>query len=375
MRRKNLLLASTSFMLIALSFSPQSTASSLEALSAEVSDFSEGEEIAVPYHGTIERPLPAASTVLACPVRAISSLVSVSCLGGTITIVGLGFDQNVVPFELEIHLTLNTGTDAHQLYRVTLQPPTIPTADPVNYPFLFSQGAQVLIPFSDLPSLCEGCEKGKLPRYSAVSVSPALSGKLSISTVGLEFLPAPDFVGLVTVTYCITDPFAQVSAPVPLSFTLVSAPASLPIATRDFMAAAYEQAVTINLLHNDYDPAGGLLTLLSCAQPMHGAVTCSPDGTASYIPEPTFSGVDQFSYRVGNSAGGQTIGTAAITVEGSKKSKDFRQVERVLLPTKISTLSQTGNQNFLGLYEIFAAFLLLFLGASGVLRSHSRMRK
>lgn len=58
----------------------------------------------------------------------------------------------------------------------------------------------------------------------------------------------------------------------------------------------------VDVLANDIDPDGGVLTLISVTQPEHGSAVID-DGLVRYTPDPDFNGFDQLSYSVTDSRG------------------------------------------------------------------------
>ncbi|WP_172300496.1 Ig-like domain-containing protein [Pseudoruegeria sp. HB172150] len=93
-----------------------------------------------------------------------------------------------------------------------------------------------------------------------------------------------------------------------------------PDAVDDALATDEDVALLVNpvsdLLNNDSDPEGGVLTLLEVTQPSHGSLTENGDGTYTYTPDAGFSGTDSFTYTIsdGNSA---DTATATITVNAA----------------------------------------------------------
>ena len=70
----------------------------------------------------------------------------------------------------------------------------------------------------------------------------------------------------------------------------------------------------IDVLANDTDEDGELLTLLAVEQAQHGTVAIR-DGKAVYTPNADFYGTDSFTYTVSNEQGGTDVGTVSVTVE------------------------------------------------------------
>lgn len=75
-----------------------------------------------------------------------------------------------------------------------------------------------------------------------------------------------------------------------------------PVAENDERESQDGEAVLVAVLDNDYDPDmnGGLdiTSLLLTREPDHGFAVIRVDGTVEYIPDPGFSGRDEFAYEV-----------------------------------------------------------------------------
>ncbi len=86
-----------------------------------------------------------------------------------------------------------------------------------------------------------------------------------------------------------------------------------PVAGDDRASLVETGTVTLDLLANDGDPDGDPLVVTALGTPGHGTVVDHGDGTVTYTPEAGFTGIDSFSYTVGDGRGGS--GTALVTVE------------------------------------------------------------
>jgi VCBS repeat-containing protein len=69
--------------------------------------------------------------------------------------------------------------------------------------------------------------------------------------------------------------------------------------------------LTGNVLANDSDPEGDVLTAVLVTGPQHGTLTFNPDGSFTYTPNANFSGIDSFTYQ---STDG-TLASAPIVVQ------------------------------------------------------------
>ena len=73
------------------------------------------------------------------------------------------------------------------------------------------------------------------------------------------------------------------------------------------------KAVTINVLANDSDPNGDILTISAVSKPQFG--TAATNGqSVTYTPDVGFAGQDRFSYFVGDGHGNTTAGSVTVFV-------------------------------------------------------------
>ena len=90
-----------------------------------------------------------------------------------------------------------------------------------------------------------------------------------------------------------------------------------PAADDDSATTLANQAVVIDVLANDWDADGDVLSIDGFEQPEHGLVVQNPDGTLTYQPEAGFSGTDRFTYRVSDGEGGFDTAVVMVTVDDS----------------------------------------------------------
>jgi VCBS repeat-containing protein len=89
----------------------------------------------------------------------------------------------------------------------------------------------------------------------------------------------------------------------------------MPIAVGDAATTGEDtQVVTPNVLANDTDPDGDILTVSAFTQAAHGSVASNGDGTFTYQPNTNYNGSDYFTYTVSDGQGGRAVGTVYITV-------------------------------------------------------------
>ena len=133
-------------------------------------------------------------------------------------------------------------------------------------------------------------------------VSNPANGTIAINPDGtLTYTPDADFNGVDSVTYTVSDGVAQSVATV--DFTINSV-ADAPVARNDSLSSLPGAALIINvdndLLANDSDPDGDIISFDSFAQPANGTLVDNGDGTLTYTPNAGFEGVDTFTYTIGD---------------------------------------------------------------------------
>jgi Bacterial Ig domain len=78
-----------------------------------------------------------------------------------------------------------------------------------------------------------------------------------------------------------------------------------PIAQNDSATTNQNESVTVDVLENDTDPDGTLITstLLIAQAPQHGKVSLNPNGTVTYQPTVNYIGSDRFTYLIQDNSG------------------------------------------------------------------------
>ncbi|MCP4474227.1 MAG: tandem-95 repeat protein, partial [Gammaproteobacteria bacterium] len=86
-----------------------------------------------------------------------------------------------------------------------------------------------------------------------------------------------------------------------------------PVAENDFGTTAEDNAITLNLLANDSDIDGDILSVISLTQPANGTVV-NNGSDVTYTPNANYNGSDNFSYTVSDGNDGEAQATVTITV-------------------------------------------------------------
>ncbi|MCU7549072.1 Ig-like domain-containing protein [Chitinophagaceae bacterium LB-8] len=135
-------------------------------------------------------------------------------------------------------------------------------------------------------------------------------GTLSSNPDGTyTYTPENGFTGIISVQYHVTDPGGLSSEIKTITFNIIvpaanQAPSVVddPYNTTTGDGVGYtNQDLYVDVLFNDSDPEGDQLVVSlnsGLLAPAHGTVSVLPNGTILYKPDGTFTGTDQFQYRV-----------------------------------------------------------------------------
>jgi VCBS repeat-containing protein len=152
---------------------------------------------------------------------------------------------------------------------------------------------------------------GRIISNTLKIVNGPANGTATINPASAEisYTPNPNFNGQDQLTYRICDNKKACSiASVTITVTPVNDP---PIAVDDSATTDEDTSVTINVLANDVDPDGDLLTVVSTTPPANGTVTINPNNTITYTPGSNFDGSIIFTYQISD---GVATATATVTV-------------------------------------------------------------
>lgn len=106
---------------------------------------------------------------------------------------------------------------------------------------------------------------------------------------------------------------------------------ALPVAVNDAAGTQQATPVTVAVLANDINPAGGELVVAEITTPAgHGAAEIAPDGkTVLYTPAEGFAGLDSFVYVARDKNGNSDDALAAIVVTAKSQTDEPPQIEAV----------------------------------------------
>ena len=148
---------------------------------------------------------------------------------------------------------------------------------------------------------------------AVVSVTDGSFGTCSIDADGLvRYTPGNYQNGSDSFVYTVSDGHGGVAnATVVVTVIAINNP---PVAVDDSDTTSEDVTVTIPVLANDTDPEGDALSATDSVDPQHGHAHINGDGTITYLPDPDFSGMDNFTYTITDGHGGFSTATVTITV-------------------------------------------------------------
>jgi uncharacterized repeat protein (TIGR01451 family)/MYXO-CTERM domain-containing protein len=144
---------------------------------------------------------------------------------------------------------------------------------------------------------------------------PATGGAVTLVGGVVRFTPTPNFTGVATFTYTVSDGNGATStATVAITVTPVNDP---PTAVNDAVTVAEDSGATIvNVLGNDTSApdTGETLTVTAVTQPATGGSVTLVGGVVRFTPAANVSGTTTFTYTISDGNGGTATATVTVTV-------------------------------------------------------------
>ena len=142
--------------------------------------------------------------------------------------------------------------------------------------------------------------------------APAHGAVRLTDTGAVVYTPEPDYHGPDRFTYTVGDGSRLTAqAAVEVTVLAVNDP---PLAVDDAAETPEDTPVTIDVLGNDSDPDGDLLTVVEVSASAHGTAVVADTGAVVYRPEPDYHGPDRFTYVVSDGSGLTAQAAVDVTV-------------------------------------------------------------
>jgi len=145
-----------------------------------------------------------------------------------------------------------------------------------------------------------------------LTLAPGVSDT-TIMTVTSSAAAADDFYNVTVSAANASDPTYAVAAAV--TYVVSNPPVNqVPNAIDDSAETTQDTVVVVDVLANDSDPDGDVLTLASVTQGTNGAVAINPDGSVTHTPNHGFAGNSSFAYTISDGKGGSATAAVDVTV-------------------------------------------------------------
>ena len=211
--------------------------------------------------------------------------------------------------------TVDDGNGGNNTYTVTVNVAPVndaPVANPDAY--TVNEGSTTTL---DLAANDTDADDG-LDLASITIVSGPTNGTLTVNTDGtVDYTHDGSETLADSFIYTIDDLSGMTSNTGIVSLTITPVN-DAPIPGNDNLTTNQGTPLTItpitDLLVNDTDAEGNLLTITSFTQPANGTVVNNGDGTWTYTPDSTFNGVDSITYTIDDGNGGTATATLNLII-------------------------------------------------------------
>ena len=147
---------------------------------------------------------------------------------------------------------------------------------------------------------------------TVATVTQGINGSVVINTDNtVNYTPNANFNGNDSFSYTMND--GNGGNATGIVSVMVTAVNDLPAANDDSISTAQDISVTINVLSNDTDVDGDVLSVTTVTQGANGSVTINTDDSVSYTPNANFNGNDSFTYTVSDGVA-NAIATVNVTI-------------------------------------------------------------
>lgn len=149
---------------------------------------------------------------------------------------------------------------------------------------------------------------------TALLVADVANGTLALNADGsFTYTPAANFFGSDSFTYRANDGSADSNL---ATVTLTVRPVNdAPVAVDDAFDGTEDEVITGNVLDNDSDIEGDVLTAVLVDDVANGTLVLGADGSFAYTPNADFNGSDSFTYRANDGTEDGNLATVTLTVE------------------------------------------------------------
>jgi len=186
------------------------------------------------------------------------------------------------------------------------------TVDPVNDAPLANPQTLATPEDIALPITLTGSDIENDPLSFAIVDQPT-NGQLTGLGANRTYTPNPGYTGPDSFTFRVND--GNLDSP-PVTVSINVTPENEPVAGSDTYVLSPGNLVRGNVLFNDTDVDGDLLTASLVTGPTKGTLNLTADGSFTYTPGATFDGSDSFTYEIEDDTGRTATGVSNIATAG-----------------------------------------------------------
>jgi hypothetical protein len=200
------------------------------------------------------------------------------------------------------------GNDPPELV-VQAQPPNAP---PMAYADSFGVDEDALLVIADPGVLANDSDANGDSLTAFVDASPSNGSLVLSSTGGFTYTPSPNFAGVDSFTYRVSD--GQGGEDTAVAWITVNPMSDDPVALNDSYGTAEDSTLVIaapGVLANDSDADGDSLVATLVSGPAVGSLTLLGSGGFTYVPPADFADQTIFTYSVDD---GVAADTATVTI-------------------------------------------------------------
>jgi hypothetical protein len=157
-------------------------------------------------------------------------------------------------------------------------------------------------------------------------------GVLALDGAAFTYIPDANYAGSDAFTYRVSD--GALSSDTVTAAVVIRAVNDAPIVVDDLYVTPRTQTLVVpaasGVLANDSDVEGSVLTATVVAPPGHGTLTLAANGSFSYVPNGSFVGRDEFSYRASDGVD-HSVGRVRIDVTAAGNRRPIAQGEQFII--------------------------------------------
>lgn len=214
---------------------------------------------------------------------------------------------------------------------------------------------------NEMVTICADVFCGIDGQYVVTNALSSLNQGASVVIVSancITYTPPAGFLGQdqLTITACASDAAGNPTAVCDEVQVNVNVQAncgdnSPPVAVDDNSSNFINTVQIIDVLPNDFDPDGDMISICDFTQPSNGSVALV-DGMFVYTPNPDFIGMDSFEYTICDENGNMSTATVNITVSGPLANIAVMDDKYEVAPNTETLLYVMDNDGFPGVCSV-----------------------